>query len=398
MPPANNAPSKQGRGGLSQVWRVLVVWVTTAGALMLLSALLAGFNVEDFTVALVTAGLLGLINALVWPLVIRFALPFTVLTLGLGVLALNGAVVGVIAAIQPGVTIAGLGEGVVVAFGLTVVNTLVTSLLAIDDDDFWYRNVVKRRAGRLRPEGDLDVPGVYFLEIDGLAHDVLKRAIRDGNAPNLAAWLREGSHRLIPWETDWSSQTGACQAGLLHGDNDDIPAFRWWEKDRGRAIVTNHPRDAAEIERRHSNGRGLLHEDGASRANIVSGDAVHTLLTMSTVLDRKRPGRIGEDYFAYFANPYNVMRTSALMVREVVSELWAAAQQRRLDVQPRIERGFVYSLMRAWATVIQRDLQVEAVIADMYAGLPVAYTPFLAYDEVAHHSGIERPDAVATLR
>src|SRR3954451_10240986 len=93
MPPAKNAPSKQGRGGLSQVWRVLVVLVTTAGALMLLSALLAGFNVEDFRVALVTAGLLGLINALVWPLVIRFALPFTVLTLGLGVLALNVSIV-----------------------------------------------------------------------------------------------------------------------------------------------------------------------------------------------------------------------------------------------------------------------------------------------------------------
>ena len=73
--------------------------------------------------------------------------------------------------------------------------------------------------------------------------------------------------------------------------------------------MTNHPRDAAEIERRHSDGRGLLHEDGASRANIVSGDAVHTL-PMSTVLDRDRAGRIGQDYFAYFANPYNVTARS----------------------------------------------------------------------------------------
>ncbi len=81
-----------------------------------------------------------------------------------------------------------------------------------------------------------------------------------------------------------------------------------------------------------------------------------------------------------------------------MSELWSAAQQRRRDVQPRIKRGFAYSLMRAWATIIQRDLQVEAIIADLYAGLPVAYTTFLAYDEVAHHSGIERPDTLATLR
>jgi hypothetical protein len=177
-----------------------------------------------------------------------------------------------------------------------------------------------------------------------------------------------------------------------------MPAFRWWEKDRGKAIVTNHPRDAMEIERRHSNGRGLLFSNGASRANIVSGDAPHSLLTMSTAMRRDRSGRIGQDYFAYFANPYNVLRTLALVVREVASELWSAAQQRRRDVQPRIERNFSYSLMRAFATVIQRDLQVEAIIADMYAGLPVAYTTFLAYDEVAHHSGIERSDALSTLR
>jgi hypothetical protein len=242
------------------------------------------------------------------------------------------------------------------------------------------------------------VPGLFFLEIDGLAHDVLVRAMRDGNAPTMAKWLREGSHNLARWETDWSSQTGACQAGLLHGNNDDMPAFRWWEKDRGAAIVTNHPKDAMELERRHSNGRGLLFSDGASRANILSGDAPHSLLTMSTALKRDRPGKIGQDYFAYFANPYNVMRTIALVFREVVSELWSASRQRRRDVQPRVHRGFTYSLMRAWATIIQRDLQVESIIADMYAGRPVAYTTFLAYDEVAHHSGIERPETLATLR
>ena len=386
------------RGGLSLIFRVVLVWLITAGTLMLLSALLDDFHVEDWRVALVSAALIGLINALVWPLVIRVALPLTVLTLGLGVLVLNGAVVLAVSEIEPGLTVDGLFAGIVVALGLTVVNTLVTTLLAIDDDDFWYRNVVKRRAKKLRATDDFEVPGVYFLEIDGLAHDVLRRAIRDGNAPNLARWLREGTHHLFGWETDWSSQTGACQAGLLHGNNHDMPAFRWWEKDRGAPIVTNHPKDAAEIERRHSNGRGLLHEDGASRANIVSGDAVHTLLTMSTVLDRSRPGRIGQDYFAYFANPYNVTRTLALVIADIAQERRFAAQQRRQDVHPRIERDRKYALIRAWGTVIQTDLQVSAVIADLYAGRPVGYSTFLAYDEVAHHSGVERVDSIAVLR
>src|SRR5829696_7564086 len=341
--------------------RVIVVLVATALAIGLSAALFSGVSVADPAAALGSAAAISLVNALLWPLAIRLLLPVTVLTLGLGALVLNGAFILLVAAVDPGLQVDSLGAAVATAFVLTVVTTTVTSLLAIDDDEPFFRNVVKRQARRGASAVTSEVPGLLLLEIDGLAHDVILRAMRDGNAPNMARWLREGGYHLTRWETDWSSQTGACQAGLLHGDNDDMPAFRWWEKDRDAAIVTNHPKDAMEIERRHSDGRGLLFSNGASRANIVSGDAVHSLLTMSTALRRDRPGRIGQDYFAYFANPYNLMRTIALSIAEVVSELWSAAQQRRHDVQPRIERGAVYSLMRAWATVIQRDLQVEAV-------------------------------------
>jgi uncharacterized membrane protein YvlD (DUF360 family) len=379
------------------ITRIVLVWLLTAGSLLLLSAILPGFHVTNSAAALAAAAFIGLVNALVWPVIVRIALPFTVLTLGLGALFLNGLVVAGAAALEPGVKLDGVLDGVLVALGLTAINTLFTTLFAIDDDDFWYSHAVRRQARRAGAHTS-DVPGVYFIEIDGLAHDVLRRAIRDGNAPHLARWVHDGSHRLMRWETDWSSQTGACQAGLLHGDNDDMPAFRWWEKDNGRAIVTNHPRDAAELERRHSNGRGLLHEDGASRANIVSGDAVHTLLTMSTVLDRSRPGRIGQDYFGYFANPYSATRTLLLALTDIGQELRFAAQQRRRDVRPRVHRDLKYALVRAWGTVVQRDLQVSAVIADLYAGRPVGYTTFLAYDEVAHHSGVERADTLSVLR
>jgi uncharacterized membrane protein YvlD (DUF360 family) len=386
-------------GGPRPAIRVVIVLLLTTAALNVLSLILPGFVIQGEGTAFAAALAIGLINALVWPLLIRVALPFTVLTLGLGALALNGLVVWGVAALEPDMRVEGIGTGIAVAIGVTVANTLTTSLLALDDDDFYYRNVLKRQArrhGQAAPASD--VPGVYFLEIDGLAHAVVQRAIRDGHIPTIAGWIREGSHRLLRWETDLSSQTGACQAGLLHGSNDDMPAFRWWEKDTGKPIVTNHPKDAAELERRHSNGRGLLHEDGASRANILSGDAPHTLLTMSTVLDRDRPGRLGEDYYAYFSNPYSVTRTIALMIGDIAQELFFAAQQRRRDIRPRIKRTFSYALVRSWGTVIQRDLQVAAVIGDMYAGRPVGYTTFLAYDEVAHHSGVERVDTLATLR
>jgi hypothetical protein len=122
------------------------------------------------------------------------------------------------------------------------------------------------------------------------------------------------------------------------------------------------------------------------------------MLTMSTVLSRDRPGGLGQDYFAYFASPYGVARTFLRVLGEVAIERFYAVQQGRRDVRPRIKRGWEYALVRGYATVIQLDLQVAAVTADLLAGRPVVYTTFLAYDEVAHHSGLERPDTLAVLR
>ena len=372
-----------------------------AGALgfLLSGAILSGVTVDGFWPALLAAVVVGVIDAVAWPVILRVTLPLTVLTLGFGVLLLNGAVVMVVAWILPGVDIERLLDGVLVTLICTATTIVVAAVLAIDQEERIARHLVRRAARRQEGVIRTDVPGVLFLEIDGLAHDVLRRAMRDGNAPTLARWAADGSHRLLEWETDWSSQTGACQAGLLHGNNDNMPAFRWWEKEAGRAIVTNHPRDAAELERRVSDGRGLLHADGASRANILSGDAPHSLLTMSTVLAVRRPGQqVGRDYYTYFAAPYNMARTVILSVVDIARELRAASEQRRHDVRPRVRRGFKYAILRAWATIVQLDLQVEAVLGDVYAGRPVVYTTFLAYDEVAHHSGIERPDTLAVLR
>jgi uncharacterized membrane protein YvlD (DUF360 family) len=380
----------------ARLLRAALVLLADALALLLLSALLPGFHLDRPGAALAAAVVVGAANAVVWPLLARLALPLSVVTLGLATLVLNGVLVVFAIDLVPGASIEDVWTGVGIALGMALLTTLLASLLAIDEDESWYRNVVRRQARRRGDRTESDVPGVIFLEIDGLAHDVLRRAMRDGNAPTLARWLREGSHRFVRWETDWSSQTGACQAGLLHGNNDDMPAFRWWEKDRGTSIVTNHPRDAEELERRHSDGRGLLHAGGASRANILSGDATHSMLTMSTVLHRRRP--IGRDYSAYFASPYAVARTFVLAMAEIASERRAQAQQRRRDVQPRISRDRVYAAVRAWATVVQRDLQVAAIVGDMMAGRPVVYTTFLAYDEVAHHSGVERADTLAVLR
>lgn len=377
-------------------WRALISIGISTGTLYLAAGFLPGLEVHDALRAIVAAFWIAVANALLWPLLIRFALPLAVWTLGLAGFVINAALIWLIINLLEGMHTTSFWTAMVVAFLLTIANTVVTSLLGIDDDDFYYRNVIRRQA-RKHADTSLDeqVPGILFLEIDGLAEPVLRRAIRDGNVPELARWIREGSHRLEGWECDWSSQTSASQAGILHGSNEDIPAFRWFEKERGEFVVSNHPAGAAEIERRHSNGRGLLAGGGASRGNLVTGDAEHTTFTISAL--HARPTR-GKDYYAYFANPYSVFRTFLLGLLDIGRELYAAAQQIRRDVVPRVHRGIRYSLLRAVTVVILRDIAVQTVIADAYAGRPVVYSTFVGYDEVAHHSGIERYDTLDVLR
>src|SRR3954449_6520840 len=112
-PPAPPRAAPAARAGVEPrrrrpVLRVVVTWLTAAATLMLLSAVLSSVDVDSFAAALGSAALIGLINAFVWPVVIRLALPITVLTLGLGVLALNGAVVLAVAAIDTGLHVSGL--------------------------------------------------------------------------------------------------------------------------------------------------------------------------------------------------------------------------------------------------------------------------------------------------
>jgi uncharacterized membrane protein YvlD (DUF360 family) len=373
--------------------RASVLLAVEAAVLLLLSAVLPGVETLSFDAALLVVIVMALINALLWPVVIRLALPLTLITFGLGSLLLSAGAVALAFWAVDGKT-PPFGSDLVIAFGLALVSMFVAPLLDVGGDANHMR-VVRRRVRRGRKRNRSDIPGVILFEIDGLGEEVLRDAIRDGHVPTIARWLSDGSHKVMGWECDLSSQTGASQAGLLLGSNWDMPAFRWYEKDSGRTLVSNHPADAAEIERRRSTGEGLLAGAGTSRGNMFSGDAPRCAATMSMVRDRTRSKF--SDFFAYFADPYGFMRTIALSLADIVSERLAAARQRRSGA-PHVDRGRFYPLIRATITVVMRDLTVAMLMADIVEGVPVSYATFVGYDEVAHHSGIREPDALAVLK
>jgi uncharacterized membrane protein YvlD (DUF360 family) len=376
--------------------RLILGWVVAAAAVWVASWVLPGVDLEREGAAFIVAALIGVLNAVVPPVLAALRLPFMLL-LGfvLVLLADAGLLMLADAVVPDSIHIAGFGDALLAALIMAAVTVVLQVALGTNDDDEYALRVTRRIARRQGAAPRTDVRGIVFLEIDGLALPVLRDAMRDGSAPAMARWIADDGYRLLEWEPDLSSQTGASQAGILLGSNEDIPAFRWVEKEHGRMLVCSSPSDCAEIERRHATGAGLLRDGGASRGNLLSGEADESILTVSRTADERgaNPG-----YRAFLANGFNVTRVLVLFGWEIVLEVMAAARARRRDVRPRGHRGGIYPLMRAAMCVFVRDLVIFGVLTDIMRGRPAVYATFASYDEVAHHSGLEREDTLEALR
>jgi hypothetical protein len=397
-----------GRGllrlGLRQLrdWRPTVARVTS-----LLRATATSFVVLGLTLwsvpGISTSGLLALarlvvlvavVSALLRPVLVACAVALGgvgALVLGIGV---NTIVLYVAFELDPGVEIGNVANVFLASWLAAALTALINWLADAGSDDAFLGQALRQmtRAGR-RGEAS-DEPGLLIIQIDGLGAGLLGWAVKTGNLPNLGRWLRSGSYRTTSWHTGLPSSTPASQAGMLHGDVRQVPAFRWYEKEAGRLIVTNRPRDAAEVEARISNGRGLLADGGVSISNVFTGDAEVNLLTFSKAA---LPGRSARGYAAFMTSPYGLARAVVLGVGEILKEIHQARRQARRGVLPRVRRGGWYVLLRAVTNVLLRDLNMALIAEQMSLGAPVIFCDFVDYDEVAHHAGPARPEALQAL-
>jgi uncharacterized membrane protein YvlD (DUF360 family) len=378
---------------VKRVLFTILLWTVEAAVLIGLEAALGGFTINDFGSAVALVVFLSVVNALIWPFALWITFPLAFFTLGIFTLVLNALFVYIGALILPGVTI-GFWEGVLVAFALAFVQVILSSIFNQADDSY-DRRIVRRSARRERKPIVTDVPGVLFLEVDGLAEPVLRAALDSGRMPHLASWLERGSHRLTRWEPDLSSQTGASQAGILLGNNEGVVAFRWWDRAKKRVVSCSSLKDVAELEEELSRGKGLLHPEGASRGNLFSGDAGDWMMTSSKIHgERHRRHK----YFGFYDNAYNVPRVLLLLGWEVMLELGGQLKAWATNHRPRIHPHASYLIVRAITNVYLQLLTLYAVMRDVYLGVPAVYATFFAYDEVAHHSGIDGPAVHRILR
>ena len=354
----------------------------------------ADFTIGPWYNAIIIVIAFAIANALLWPIFRRFFMKIIIFTFGIGSLFINSIIFYIASLFVQGVE-TGLYGILEVPIAMAIATTFISNIINTSYYDRYMKTILDYAIKQKVPYKKR-FPGVIMLEIDGLSINTLKKAIDKGIMPNIEKFINE-THTLKGWETDLSSQTGASQAGILHGNNRNIVAYRWVEKENNNKIVVSGKlSDAPEIEEKISNGEGLL-KNGISIANMFSGDSKIPTLTSSKL--NGLSNIYNKTLNAVFLDSYNFQRLFILFIWDIILEVSSQITHLLRNIHPRLRRTIVYAAVRAGANVVLREVTIDVLTSEILTGdIDTAYATFMGYDEIAHHSGVQDNDVWGALK
>lgn len=396
--PANGTRPSWWEPTLRDVGEGLLAVVTSALGLGIALFVLDDAGARSWLDVLAAAVLMAVGDRFVRPVLRRIAVALGLVGALLAGLAAQVLIAWVALTVVPGITVRNWAQVLLLLVVASAVMVGARWLVGGNGSSYVLGDVLRGARSRARhgEASGLGEPGLLVVQLDGVSRAVLAHAIDAGLVPTMTRWLRTGTHRLDGWWACVPATTPASQAGLLHGSSTQVPAFRWWDKDLGRLVVTNHPGDAALVEARLSDGQGLLAHAGVAISTMFSGDAPTAMFVMSRAHGRQGFGP-GTAFIRFFASPYVLTRTLALTVGEMVKELYQGRLQRARRVEPRVPRRGAYVVLRGISNVLLRDLNTALVAEQLLEGAPTVFVTLVDYDEIAHHAGPVRPESLRAL-
>jgi len=238
--------------------------------------------------------------------------------------------------------------------------------------------------------------GLIALQIDALAYEDLRRAMELGYCPTITKMVREEGYVLRRWFCGLPSATPYCQAGIFHGENDDIPAFRFYDKASRFVVTCNSPRGVQYIRDRIHTPGALA--GGSSYVNLLDGDAQTVAFTVATRQRMSVYGRLGGTRMALLIalHPIRVAIIGLYSVLEWLREEWERTVGEL--ARRRTHSEGLFPFIRILSNVVVRELQTMAILLDIYLGVPVVYSTYMQYDELGHHFGPSSWQALRDLR
>ncbi len=237
--------------------------------------------------------------------------------------------------------------------------------------------------------------GLVIIHVDGLGYRYLHKAMADGYMPFMQQLIARENYAPLRWRCGVPSNTPFVQAGLMFGDNAEIPSFRWWDKDANRLIVFGGLSSFKYVSDQYFRGTEPLLGGGAAIATCYTAEAVETY-RLSYRHHEKRTSTIPTRYntrrytarhvlAGWLGNPLHVLD----MIRTGVWQFYRANRkyfEARLGGMRSAER---YLFTNVLEEIFLHQVTRYATIQAMREGYPIIYTAFYSYDSMAHAFGPE---------
>jgi len=239
--------------------------------------------------------------------------------------------------------------------------------------------------------------GLVVLHIDGLSARTLERAAREGKMPFTRELMGREGYVIHPYRCGLPSTTPFSQAGILYGDNSEIPSFRWWDRKQEVPVQFGAQSTFKRIADRYFKGSDPFTKDGACIAACYPGGAAddfgiayHDRTYAQEENSRSALRTVGP----YVLNPIHLGdwagHTMLAIARTAEEYLSAKSRGRRpapaYVISDALEEIFVHHLTR---------FAVEQAMDEGYSPI---YAGFYAFDEAAHAFGPDDDHTLGMLR
>jgi len=237
--------------------------------------------------------------------------------------------------------------------------------------------------------------GLVVIHLDGLSRGRLELALERGHMPFVRTLIENEGYEALPYRCGVPSTTPFAQAGILYGDNSEIPSYRWWDKEAGLLVVFGSGSTFNRVADRYFAGRQPLTVGGACIAALYRAGATDRF--GPPYEERHRPDQPdagGRVIAAFLLNPvtlYFWIRHGGLALFRIASEFLRARFSRRRTAD-------VFVIADIYHEVVVHHLTRFALLQAMDEGLPTIYACFYTYDEASHAFGPTDPNTLRVLR
>ncbi len=239
--------------------------------------------------------------------------------------------------------------------------------------------------------------GLVMVQIDGLSHRELKRAIKGGEMPFLKQLIKRENYQLHRLYSGIPSTTPAAQGELFYGIKTAVPSFNYKPHNSEELVRMFEPGAAEKVEASLSAMQTTpLLANGSSYANNFTGGAAEahfcpSALGWGAALRGTRPLVL-----LVCSHLYSFIRTLALMLLETLLAIIDCTRGLVSGRDLWAELKFIPS--RVLIVILLRELTTIGVKIDIARGLPIIHVNFLGYDEQAHRRNPKSLFAHWTLR